>query len=102
MNRLLLILLLLFVVLVAGCQSSSQIDPKELEHYKVEQTEDQVKQGDFIFRLVSEKDEYSKDEEVKLYGEIEYVGEKKGSCDRSFCLRHFIPNRRKGAWLSDS
>lgn len=48
MNRLWLILFLLLVVLVAGCQSSSQIDAKELEQYKVEQTEDQVKQGVYI------------------------------------------------------
>lgn len=76
MNRSFSILLLLLVILVAGCQSSSQIDAKELEKYKVQQTEDEVKQGDFIFRLVSEKGEYRQDEEVKLYGEIEYIGEK--------------------------
>ncbi|MEQ6390709.1 hypothetical protein RZN22_15560 [Bacillaceae bacterium S4-13-58] len=44
--------------------------------YEVQQTSDEVTEGDFIFHLVSEKDEYKEGEEVEMYGEIEYIGEK--------------------------
>ncbi|MCJ7842905.1 hypothetical protein MUB24_18885 [Lederbergia sp. NSJ-179] len=39
-------------------------------------TRDETTQDDFVFRLVSEKEEYREGEKVKLYGEIEYIGEK--------------------------
>ncbi|MFC5650675.1 hypothetical protein ACFPYJ_16395 [Paenibacillus solisilvae] len=33
-------------------------------------------QGDFIYRLVTEKAEYRETEAVKIYGELEYMGDK--------------------------
>lgn len=48
----------------------------KLAEYDVQQTSDEVTEGDFIFRIVSEKEEYQENEEVNMYGEIEYIGEK--------------------------
>ncbi|WP_280770550.1 hypothetical protein [Salipaludibacillus daqingensis] len=61
---------------LVGCHSSDSISSSELDEYVVSQTTDETIQDDFIFRLVSEKKEYNEGEEVALYGEIEYIGEK--------------------------
>ena len=31
--------------------------------------------GDFVYRLVSEKEEYGQGDQVQVYGELEYIGE---------------------------
>lgn len=62
--------------MVSGCSSSNQISNNDIEEYDVNQTTDENVQGDFVFRLVSEKKEYNDLEDVKLYGEITYIGEK--------------------------
>ncbi len=62
---------MIFLVFLSGCTFNSK-----LEKYEVSKSNDEVKYNDVIFRLVSEKEEYKHGEEVKLFGEIEYVGEK--------------------------
>lgn len=47
-----------------------------MKDYEVKKTIDENVQGDFVFRLVSEKKEYGNREDVKLYGEITYTGDK--------------------------
>lgn len=75
--RLLFITLNLIILLaIASCSSSDQIDSSDLEEYEVTNTEDETDRDDFIFRLVSEKEQYKENEDVKLYGEIEYTGDK--------------------------
>lgn len=32
--------------------------------------------GDFVYRLVSEKEKYERGDQVQVYGELEYIGEK--------------------------
>ncbi len=77
MNKyLILAVFLLFTILTAGCQSSHSVDNRDLEKYEVSQTSDENVQGDFIFRIKSEKGEYGVGEDIELYGEIEYIGEK--------------------------
>jgi len=39
------------------------------------ETRKEITEGDFIYRLVSEKDYYVENEPVKLYAELEYIGE---------------------------
>jgi hypothetical protein len=68
--------MLLFIILTAACQSSNSVDNSDLEKYEVSQTSDETVQGDFIFRLKSKKAEYGEGEDIELYGEIEYIGEK--------------------------
>ncbi len=56
-------------------EKRSSVAANDLDVYNVQQTTVEVTEGDFIYRLVSKKDHY-KDEEVQLYAELEYVGEK--------------------------
>lgn len=68
----------IFALILTGCNSSSNINTKDsvnLEDFEVTQTMDETTEGDFVFRLFTEKAEYQEGEDVKLYGEIEYIGE---------------------------
>ena len=68
--------IIIVVFLITGCDSTEKIGSKELEKIDVQKSSDKTIQDDFIFRLVSEKDQYKVGEDVKLYGEILYKGEK--------------------------
>lgn len=68
-------LVTILVFFVSGCSSSNKVSNTELEDYEVKKTIDENVQGDFVFRLVSEKNEYETGEDVKLYGEITYIGD---------------------------
>lgn len=67
----LLALTLLSVFLLTGCGNSGE---KEVENTTVPSKE--ATDGDFVYRIISEKDVYKEDEPVKLYAELEYVGDK--------------------------
>lgn len=69
------VLIILLSIFSVGCHSSSS-EGTEIKKHDVNQTTAEAKQDDFIFRLISEKKQYSVGEEVRLYGEIEYVGDK--------------------------
>lgn len=56
-------------------RAAYSIDSNELAAYEVKQKFVESKQDDFIFRLVSEKEEYDQGEKVNLFGEIIYTGE---------------------------
>ncbi len=45
----------------------------KLDEYEVVSTESEVQEGDFIYRLFTEKPEYTTDESVNIYAEFEYV-----------------------------
>ncbi|WP_202079055.1 hypothetical protein [Caldalkalibacillus salinus] len=45
------------------------------DELKVEETRVEVTQGDFIYRLVTEKAAYKEGENINLYAELEYVGD---------------------------
>ncbi|MCK6206581.1 hypothetical protein KZX50_14120 [Bacillus infantis] len=96
MNKYLLsAVLLLSTILTAGCQSSNSVDNRDLEKYKVSQISDETVQGDFIFRIKSEKEEYREGEDIELYGEIEYIGEKDEIIVRHSSSAIFFPMREK-------
>ncbi|MBD8034896.1 hypothetical protein H9632_17690 [Solibacillus sp. Sa1YVA6] len=40
------------------------------------ETQAEVTEGDFTYRLVTEKAEYSENEPIKIYAELEYTGDK--------------------------
>lgn len=67
---------ILAVLGVYGCQKTEQVkdinqSPKSDELYK----KPEVIKGDFIYRLVTEKEHYDEGENVKIYAELEYIGE---------------------------
>ncbi|WP_121641294.1 hypothetical protein [Virgibacillus sp. Bac330] len=66
----------ILILLFSGCSSPMQISNSDLEKYNVKKKVDENSQGDFVFRLVSEKQEYEARDNVKVYGEITYVGDK--------------------------
>lgn len=47
----------------------------KVDSYDVVRTKAEVQEEDFIYRLVSEKEQYSDSNAVKVYGELEYIGE---------------------------
>lgn len=69
-------LFLLIVFFLGGCSSVNTIDNSELDAYEVKQTEDETTENDFTFRLVSDKETYAAGEDIALYGELKYTGEK--------------------------
>jgi hypothetical protein len=75
-NRYFVAVVMMLIIFIVGCNSPNSIDISELEKYDVSRTSDVAIQDDVIFRLVSEKEQYKEGEEVELYGEIEYVGDK--------------------------
>lgn len=77
---------MLTVLLIAGCGNTDKKNSKsdgydvekshsKLNEYEVVNTESEVQEGDFIYRLVTEKSEYTTDEPVNIYAELEYVGD---------------------------
>jgi len=67
-------LTLICFVFLTGCNGDQELLAK-LEQYEVQRYVNEVTEGDFHFRLVSEKDQYNEGEQVLLYGEITYIGE---------------------------
>ncbi|QGQ98953.1 hypothetical protein EHS13_30780 [Paenibacillus psychroresistens] len=70
---------LLLLVLLGGCLGNgNQAETiKNVDEFNSLQKVAEVKQGDFIYRLISDKEEYKGNEPVKLYATIEYIGERK-------------------------
>ncbi|GKV67370.1 MULTISPECIES: hypothetical protein [Sporosarcina] len=77
MKKILIIFLLLTLSSLAlfGCQKTEQVkDEERLPEPNELKTTAEVMEGDFIYRLVSEKDHYGEGEDVKIYAELEYIG----------------------------
>ncbi|MCM3612213.1 hypothetical protein M4S82_13220 [Planococcus sp. MERTA32b] len=79
MKRLLYFLLLLSILLLAACGTAEEDangDPaSNVMEYTVQTTEAEAAEGDFIYRLVSEKEEYVSGGPVEIYAELEYTGD---------------------------
>lgn len=60
-----------------GCQQSNneKVDNEPSDTQTLE-TKAEVIEEDFVYRLVTEKAEYSKNEPIKIYAELEYTGDK--------------------------
>jgi hypothetical protein len=68
---------MMLVLLLASCaskQGTSDNSASELDNYEVLSTNSEVNEGDFVYRLVTEKAEYRINESVKIFAELEYVG----------------------------
>lgn len=66
---------ILSILLLNACSGTYEKDVS-VDDYEVKNSIAEVSEGDYTFRLVSDKDEYSNTEEVNLYGEIIYSGGK--------------------------
>lgn len=56
------------ITILIGCNSSN-------DHQAVQPTISETKDGYFIYRLVTEKEKYAQGEPVKIYAELEYIGD---------------------------
>lgn len=66
----------LFSLLLFGCGlGDNATNNADLDEYEVTHPEVEVTEGDFIYRLVSEKEQYDANGPVKIYAELEYVGD---------------------------
>ncbi|QTD41492.1 hypothetical protein [Sporosarcina sp. Te-1] len=67
--------ILFTALLLTACQSKNteEASPKLQDNPQ----EDEVREGDFVFRLVSEKQEYGEFEKPEIYAKLTYVGDKK-------------------------
>ncbi|GGI10079.1 hypothetical protein [Gottfriedia solisilvae] len=76
MKKLFMLLTVMFVFMLSSCSSNEESKKKEsiLDEYKVMNSHSEVRVKDFIYRIVSEKQEYANNEKVKIYAELEYVG----------------------------
>lgn len=64
-------------IILTGCQQTN--DKKGVqEATEIDKlgTQDEVTEGDFIYRLVTEKAKYSENEPINVYAELEYIGDK--------------------------
>lgn len=76
MNKLLIIISAIAFVL-AGCSGHPKVDGQNIVKEAQIGPKAEATEGDFVYRLVSEKSVYAESERVELYAELEYVGEEK-------------------------
>ncbi|TFB14603.1 hypothetical protein E3U55_13310 [Filobacillus milosensis] len=67
--------LLVLLGLLVACKSTGAPSDKELNKHEVTDTSSEVRDGDFIYRLVTEQAEYEDGKDVKVYAELEYDGD---------------------------
>lgn len=67
--------LLGIAMMLTACGTSTDPSAGTLNEYKVKETESEIQDGDFVYRLVTEKPEYDDGSKVKIYAELEYVGD---------------------------
>ncbi|WNQ13984.1 hypothetical protein MJA45_13485 [Paenibacillus aurantius] len=73
----LLIIICAITFALAGCSKDTKAyEQNGIQETKISPTA-KVTEGDFIYRLVSEKPIYNKGEKVNVYSELEYVGNEK-------------------------
>ncbi|MFD1032240.1 hypothetical protein [Metaplanococcus flavidus] len=66
---------LLFLTACGTADDAGNGDSSSIEKFTVQNTEAEARDGDFIYRLVSEQEEYASGGPVEIYAELEYVGE---------------------------
>ncbi|SDI44974.1 hypothetical protein SAMN05192534_1592 [Alteribacillus persepolensis] len=77
MRKLYRYLTILFIFLLASCNLEDvNSDTSKGKNNKSSKQVSEVTEDDFIYRLVSEKGQYEANEQVGIYAELEYVGDK--------------------------
>ncbi|WP_209121101.1 hypothetical protein [Alkalihalobacillus sp. BA299] len=78
MRKLIILGTIILPIFLASCGSEQENNnlTAELDEFKVLNTTVEETEGDFIYRIVTEKEEYRKNETVNIYSELEYIGDK--------------------------
>jgi len=76
MKKYFIFMSLICVFILSSCttKEDTKKDSSILDQYKVKNTNVEVRDGDFVYRLVSDKKEYKEGEALKIHAELEYVG----------------------------
>ncbi|WP_307603972.1 hypothetical protein [Paenibacillus sp. V4I9] len=69
-----LVIISTFVFLLSGCSGDAKLDEQNVKEPPIG-SKAEVAEGDFVYRLVSEKSVYAEGEKVEVYAELEYVGD---------------------------
>jgi hypothetical protein len=71
-------LFIIALLLLSSCSSTQDVDNNSTRVKKSEvlNTSVEVSEDDFIYRILTVKKEYHKNEKVKIYAELEYIGDK--------------------------
>lgn len=78
MKKIIYVSFLLLTIPLAACgtgEDTTADTSASVDDFSVANTEASATEGDFIYRLVSEKEEYASGGPVEIYAELEYVGE---------------------------
>ncbi|MDR6554047.1 hypothetical protein [Paenibacillus qinlingensis] len=70
-----MVVILTVVFLLAGCSSDEKPNEHNVKELPIRSHAKVVAEGDFVYRLVSEKSVYTEGEKVEVYAELEYVGD---------------------------
>jgi hypothetical protein len=71
--------IMIVCIVLTSCSSSGGTNDKKQgynSHNEAITTQAEVREGDFIYRLVSEQGTYEGNDSVMMYAELEYIGEK--------------------------
>ena len=65
------------VLLLSACgvDESSEQPADDLADFTVDAAQAESAKGDFIYRLATEKEQYTEGEKIEIYAELEYTGE---------------------------
>lgn len=74
MEKLILCLFMTMAFILASCGLNQNSGDSESETGEILKTKEEATEGDFVYRLVTEKGEYHDSEPVKMYAELEYIG----------------------------
>ncbi|WP_096200728.1 hypothetical protein [Bacillus sp. FJAT-45350] len=75
-RMILLVSFVTFVLASCGLGENRENGTSGTDDYVVANSSSETVEGDFVYRLVSEEEEYLQREEVKIYAELEYIGDK--------------------------
>jgi hypothetical protein len=70
-----LVIISTITFLLAGCSVDAKLDEQKVVKEPPIGSKAEVAEGDFVYRLVSEKSAYAEGEKVEVYAELEYMGD---------------------------
>jgi hypothetical protein len=77
MRNLILITVVCLGILLSGCTDKHYLTDNGASKLHQSEVINEVTEGDFVYRLFSEREEYGEYESVSIYAELEYIGNKK-------------------------
>ena len=94
------ILIPALALIACGVDEPLKQPADDLTDITVNSAQSDAVQGDFIYRLISEKEQYTEGEEIKMYAELEYNGVQENiEISHAAPLSIFLFTKRQGNML---